>query len=176
MATKPRIKSDAIRTPNDQAEAEEFIAKIGELQRDVSRINDDMNDQLSVIKQSFEEQAQPLNTEIEELFSGVKAWAETNRDNLLKGKLKTVKVASGEISWRITPPRVSVRGADKVIDALKTLGLDRFLRTKQEVNKDQILAEPDAVVGVVAGIGITQKEEFIVKPFESEIEKAVTIG
>ena len=37
--------------------------------------------------------------------------------------------------------------------------------------KDLILAEPEAV-DHIKGISITQKEEFVAKPFESEIERA----
>jgi len=51
------------------------------------------------------------------------------------------------------PPSVSVRGAESVIDTLKRLGLGKFVRTKEEVNKEAILNEPDEVRGV-AGLNI----------------------
>ncbi len=175
MANKPRIKSDAVPTPGTQVEAEDMVAQIGALQRQVVSIESAMNDELSAIKRGFEEEALPLNAKIEELFLGVKAWAETNRSDLCKGTRKTVNLTSGEISWRKTPKKVSLKKIPDVIQALKSLSLDRFIRTKEEVDKEAILNDADAVQGV-RGITISQKEEFIVKPFESEIEKAATTG
>lgn len=61
-----------------------------------------------------------------------------------------------------------VRGADQVIEQLRSFGLDRFIRIKEEVNKEAVLAEPDSVI-VVKGITIAQSEDFVVEPFETAI-------
>ena len=47
--------------------------------------------------------------------------------------------------------------------------LNRLIRVKEEVNKDAILAEPETVANI-KGISITQREEFIVIPFETALE------
>ena len=53
-----------------------------------------------------------------------------------------------------------------VIETLEKLGLARFLRTKTEINKEAILADPDAVSGI-AGLSIqTGVEDFVITPFE----------
>ena len=50
------------------------------------------------------------------------------------------------------------------------MGLGRFVRVKNEPNKDAMLNEPDAVRGI-AGISIvTGVEDFIVTPFEATAE------
>lgn len=166
-----RIKAAAIAVPSSQEQAEALLADIGRLQRDVSRIEADMNDKLSKIKYKFEVDAQPLNDQVDVKFQALHAWAEANRDKLLKGRAKTVRLASGEISWRTTPPRVTVRGLDRVIETLKRIGRTDLLRTKEEINKEAILADPQSVDGIKK-IGISQREEFVAKPFESQIECA----
>lgn len=171
MARKSTIKKTAMAVPQTQAGAEALIENIGTLQRQVSRIEADMNDQMATIKASFEAKAQPLNQQIAEAFDAVHAWAEANRSTLLKGKLKSAKLATGDISWRITPPSVAIRGKDAVMDALKRL-VPEFIRTKEEIDKDAILADPDRVEGI-KGISISQREEFRIMPFESEIERTV---
>ncbi|WP_035603566.1 host-nuclease inhibitor Gam family protein, partial [Edwardsiella tarda] len=98
---------------------------------------------------------------------GVQGWCEANRDELTcNGKVKTANLVTGDIQWRIRPPSVSVRGPDSVMETLLRLGLSRFIRTKQEINKEAILNEPLAVAGV-AGITVkTGVEDFSIIPFE----------
>jgi phage host-nuclease inhibitor protein Gam len=49
------------------------------------------------------------------------------------------------------------------------LGLSRFIRSKDEINKEAILADPKAVSGIV-GITINSGlEDFAVVPFEQEV-------
>jgi phage host-nuclease inhibitor protein Gam len=168
---KSRIKTNAIEAPASQEEAEQLLSEIGKLQRRVTKVEANMNDKLAVIKDEFEKRAQPLNDEITGKFQALHAWAEANKGSLLKGKLKTVKLSSGELSWRTSPPSVRITGVATVIKNLKALGLTEFVRTKDEVNKEAILNDQERVEGV-KGISITQKEEFVAKPFESEIERA----
>ncbi|MFH2013564.1 MAG: host-nuclease inhibitor Gam family protein, partial [Patescibacteria group bacterium] len=47
--------------------------------------------------------------------------------------------------------------------ALKDLGLSKFIRTKEEVNKQAILESPEEVKDI-KGLSISQIEEFVVKP------------
>ena len=175
MKKPNRIKTDAINPPANREQADKMLADIGKLQRQVQRIDHNMNDELSKIKAQFEETAAPLNDAINAKFHALHTWAEANRNELLPGNRKTAKLPSGEISWRKTPPRVAIRGMQLVIDTLKKMGHNSFIRTKEEVNKEAILAEPEAVEGV-KGISITSKEEFAVKPFESDIERVETVN
>lgn len=61
-----------------------------------------------------------------------------------------------------------MRGADSVIEMLKRLGLTEFVRTKEEVNKEAILNQPDKVRGVAGLNVITGVEDFVITPFEQE--------
>lgn len=155
-----------------RADVEAGIRTIGRAQRRLQRIEADMNDELAKIKERFEKQATPLREDIERTQKGVQAWCETNRDQLTSGgKTKTVGFNTGEVNWRTRPPACSIRGAEAVMDALKRLGLGRFIRAKEEINKEAILNEPEAVQGV-AGISITQGEDFNIEPFGDELEAA----
>jgi phage host-nuclease inhibitor protein Gam len=67
------------------------------------------------------------------------------------------------------PPSVSIRGQEAVIDLIKRLGLTRFIRTKEEVNKEAVLNEPDEVRGVAGLTVVTGVEDFVITPFEQEV-------
>lgn len=171
MSKAQRMSGKAFAAATNREDAERMIQLIGEKQREVVRIEAAMNDRLNPIKEQFENQAKPLNVEIEELWAGVQAWAESNKPNLLDGKAKTVKLATGDVGWRTSPPSVRLTNTKAILEGLKQMGLTQFIRATEEVNKDAILAAPDKATAV-KGIAITQAELFWIKPFASEIEKA----
>lgn len=172
-AKKKSARAPAFRAAQSREEAELLLADIGASQRELTRIRADMNEQISTIKAQFEEAAKPFKLAIDEKVDALHMWAEANRDKLLTKGSKTVELATGVIQWRMLPPSVRISGVGAVMEILKLKNLSRFLRVKEEINKDAILAEPAAVIDVT-GISIQQTEEFIAKPFEAEIEHVST--
>lgn len=173
MSKKSRVKqaSPQLTVPQSQDEAEEYIAEIGRLQRQRQRLQADMNDQIAEIKQQFEEEGQPLGKDISQLSQGLQVWADANRQRLTNsGKVKFANLASGKINWRMRPPKVSLRGKDAIIEACKKLKLTGFLRVAEDINKEAMLADPD-VAATIQGVTITQGEDFVVTPFETELEE-----
>ncbi|WP_281983140.1 host-nuclease inhibitor Gam family protein [Azonexus hydrophilus] len=171
MAKKSRLKTPAVTVavPQTREKAAEAIAEIGRANRELARLEADMNDELAQVKERHETAAEPLRQKLQALTQGVQTWAEANRDTLTQNnKVKTASLTTGEIVWRLRPPSVRITGADAVLDALRRLGLKRFIRTKEEVNKDAILNEQEAVAHV-PGISISQGEDFVVVPFEAEL-------
>ena len=172
MATKAtRLKqaAAAVFIPQTRDQVAAAIAEIGTLNRDLSRTQADMNDTLAKVKEDFETIAEPRRKRISELTQGVQVWCEANRDALTNGnKVKSAQLTTGEIGWRTRPPSVRVTGAEAVLDLLRRLGLKRFIRQKEEVNKEAILNEPEAVAHV-PGITISQGEDFFITPFEAEL-------
>jgi len=174
MNRKPntRIKAAALDfVPQTMTELNDAVAGIGAAQRERDRIQAEMNDNLAAVRAEYEAMARPHADHIAELTQGVKVYCEAHRDELTKGgKVKTARLATGEVSWRTRPPSVVVRGMEAVIDALRRLKLDRFLRVKTELDKDAILAEPEAVTAI-KGLSISQKEDFVIKPDLTELEE-----
>lgn len=172
--TKTRIKTPAVAVavPQNREQAALAIALIGTLNRELARCTADMNDELALVKERYEQTAEPKRLRIEALTEGIKTWAEANRDSLTQGgKTKTAALTTGEVLWRLRPASVRVTGAEAVLDLLRRMGLSRFVRTKEEVNKEAILNEP-AAVAAVPGISIQQGEDFVVVPFETGLAES----
>lgn len=152
-------------------DAAELIKTLGEKRREIVRIETEMNDEIANIKQRYEDQAMPQKGQVAEIIAAVQAWAETHRAELTHdGKIKTVKLATGEFNWRVRPPRVSLRGKGKIITALKGLGLTRFIRVSEDIDKEAILKEK-AVASQIQGVTISSAgEDFAISPYELEIE------
>ncbi|AIZ78783.1 host-nuclease inhibitor Gam family protein [Actinobacillus equuli] len=151
-------------------EVEVAIKEIGDLQRQLEAKAIEQNNRLAEITEEYAPQMNEIKAELEPMQAAVQAWCESHRDELTNnGKTKTGNFNTGDVQWRQRPPSVSVRGADSVIENLHTLGLTRFIRTKEEVNKEAMLNEPE-LASTVAGVTIkTGVEDFVITPFEQEV-------
>jgi phage host-nuclease inhibitor protein Gam len=150
-------------------ETMEAIRILGDVQRHLTRIETEMNDAIAEITSARKTEIESLKTRCETLVNGIQTWCEANRGELCKNGSKTANLITGEVSWRFRPASVGIRAADKVIETLRNLGLSRFIRSKDEINKEAILADPKAVSGIV-GITINSGlEDFAVTPFEQEV-------
>ncbi|RAS18905.1 phage host-nuclease inhibitor protein Gam [Microvirgula sp. AG722] len=154
-------------------QAMDSIRALGDAQRELTRIETEINDLIAEATASRKEQINALKVQVETLTAGIHTWCEAHRAELCADGRKTANLITGEVSWRQRPPSVSIRAVDKVMDTLRALGLDRFIRSKDEPNKEAMLSDPTAVSGI-AGISIvTGVEDFIVQPFEVEVVTGV---
>ena len=170
---KAATKSPAatVRVPQTREQTTEAIAAIGRHQRERARIEAAMNDAIAAIKQQHEEAARPHAEAIRALSEGVQTWCEAHRDELTDNRrTKTANLASGEVKWRLSPPKVVLKGIEKVLETLRARRLTDMIRVKEEVNKEAILADPAAVSGI-KGIRIEQDELFVIEPFETKLEE-----
>ena len=163
-----KLKAVAEAAPQTREEVSRDIRTLGDIQREALRLETAMNDEVAEITARYTPQIENLKKQIKVLFKGIQDWCKTNRDELTNGgKTKTANLTTGTVSWRLGTPSCSVsRDVEGVIDTLRRMGLERFIRTKEEVNKEAVLAEPDAVKGI-AGIKVnTAAESLYVAPIE----------
>lgn len=173
MGRKVKTAAVNVVVPQDDAQARTMIRELGDKGREALRLEAEMNDKLAKIKDEYGAKVEPIDDQIAAMKEGLKIYCEANRDRLTKGgKVKHHRFSTGEISWRVRPAKVTLRGVDAVIEAIKSKGLSKkFLRVKTEVNKDAML-EKDARAKAAAIPGVTigsDGEDFIVEPFETEL-------
>jgi phage host-nuclease inhibitor protein Gam len=167
---KQRIKHPVVPVPATLEEAAEFVSRIGKEQREIIRVQTELNEKVEKLKAGAMAKSKIHETNTSQLVEGLFAYAEAHRDELTDGgKRKTVEVPTGLFGWRLTPPAVSLRNVEKVLELLKSLSLFRFIRKKEEIDKEAMLKDPD-IAKAVKGVTISQREEFIVKPAELEVE------
>ena len=169
------LKKIVVAVPKNLDEAAKFLARIGKEQRTNDIIQSDLNAEVDRLKTKAMADAKLHQDKISQLVEGLFVYAEVHRDELTDGgKRKTIEVPTGIFGWRMTPPAVSFRDVKSILKNLKSLGLERFIRTKEEIDKEAILREPN-VATTVKGVSISQHEEFIAKPAELEVEIATRI-
>lgn len=170
MAKTTKIKAAAtLPACQSKTQVQDFIRTIGDKTRELARLETTMNDEIAEITNDYAEKINPLKLEIEQLTGAVQIWCEANRIKLLEKGLKTANLITGEVSWRIRPPSVNIRGKEAVIEKLKSLGLTQFIRTKEEPNKEAILEDATAVKDVKGITIVSGVEDFIINPFEVDV-------
>lgn len=165
---KNRLKLKAeIYVPQTRDEAAADIHKIGDLQRQFICAQAAMNDEVALVTGRCQPALDELKTKLTTLSEAVQGYCEANRAELTNGgKVKTANLVTGDVQWRQRPPSVRLSKSEVVLETLARLGLSRFIRTKEEVNKDAILDEPDAIKGVAGITVVTGVEDFVITPFE----------
>jgi phage host-nuclease inhibitor protein Gam len=168
MAKRTKVAAPQLPVPQSDVEAAAAIARIGELMREVERIKAEGDDKLAVIAAEVNARATPVRAVLKAEIEGLKTYCEANRSRLTDGfKRKTATFETGTAAWRARPASVSLRDkVDEIIARVKTLGLARFLRTKEEIDKEAMLKEPEiarSIVGVTIG---SAGEDFVVEPLQ----------
>lgn len=171
MATKKtKLPAVAVAVPQSKTDCAADIKALGDVQREFERRRAEMNDEIAAIAKRYQPELELLDMRSTALATGIQTWCEANRATLCEGGGKTANLVTGEVSWRQRPPKVRITGEEAVLETLKRMGLERFVRSKDEPNKEAMLNEPDAVRGI-AGISIvTGVEDFAIAPFAVAVE------
>lgn len=163
-----RAKAKALsRVPQNRDDAVVAVGRIGTLRREIAARKAAADEQVRIVGEKVEEALAPLSAELAEQEAGLQAWCEVNRATLTAdGKVKFHDFGTGRISWRLRPPKVTLRNVEAIIEGCRKLGLKRFLRTRTEINKDAMLADAKTA-RQIAGVSISSEgEDFIVEPAE----------
>ncbi len=170
---KASSKKTSSRKPPEFVNTDEVTAalgRVGEISREIQTVNNAINEQVKTI-------TEPAITRVAELKEtlllqclGIFNFAEANRKELTNdNKRKTIPLPTGEFGWRMNPPSLKVSNLKKIIAALKAAELQRFVRTKETLDKQALIQEPDVVSGI-RGMKIVQEEDFFVKASEIMLE------
>lgn len=166
--SKKRVKSTLLACQS-KAEVMDNITEIGNKQREIARLEAEMNDKIAEITNSYKGNINALQLDVERLTHQAQIWCEANRNSLLDKGLKTANLIVGEVSWRYRPAKVMLKKEDFIIEQLEQQGLTQFIRVKKNVNKDAVLADRQAVQDI-DGINIIDGvEDFVITPFEIEV-------
>lgn len=174
--SKTKIKAAAAPIPQSEAEVSAAIFSIGDYDRQIALLDVGFKEAQAQVKKVYEEQSQPLAKLRDLLISGVVTYCEAHRTVLTDGdKTKTINFTSGKVSWRHRPPSCALpKDQSFLLELLKLKKLTRFIREKEEVSKELLLAEQD-VAKTIAGVKIgSAGEDIIVEPFSPQSLEAAS--
>lgn len=169
-----------IPVPAGKAEAEKLLGEIGNLLREAHGFQDELNAEIAAAERRYGALAAARIEKARARFTALKKWAEKFRGEnaYFKKVLKSIQFATGELSWRVTPPRVTVHDEAAAIAAIGKLGKgELFIRTvtTTSLNKEALGDKGHREIALqIAGITITQQEEFTARPTDVPADRALT--
>ena len=128
-----------------------------------------MNKTIDAVKKRFDKQTRDLREEIKSAEEDIEAFCLKNKGDFEKARSKDFP--HGIIGFRNNPPKVEVVNRKytlkTAIELIKRVYEQKYLRVKEELNKDEILADyankkidDSALAGV--GLRVNQDESFYI--------------
>ncbi|MEI9885940.1 MAG: host-nuclease inhibitor Gam family protein [Rhizomicrobium sp.] len=154
-------------------EADDMLGAYGAALTAIMRIRAQAKDDAAALKKKFEDGLAPFIASAKAAEEQLEIWATAHRKRLTDdGATKTVKLPAGEMKWRDMPAAVKLRRGvkeDEIVALAIKERLGRFTRVKYELNREAMLAEPEAAK-LLDGVSIKSAgEEFYLRPAGVEL-------
>jgi phage host-nuclease inhibitor protein Gam len=151
----------------DLDDANLALKEMGILERELEGIDAEAQKQCGAIKEKAAKEGEPIRDRILELSTALGAFTEYNKADIFPKDRKTIELTFGVIGFRQT---TSIHVKKSTLELLQKLNLQRFIRVKEEPDKeamreltDEALAQVDAVRKV--------KDDFFAEPNREEVNK-----
>lgn len=168
----PRIKKAVVPTPRKEA-LPTLAKEIAFSQSALKKIEAEIEQRTQKLREGYAETIRQHQETIAECTSLLESYALEHRDQF--DTKRSQDITHGVMGFRVSNPAVTIaRGLSKKITGiLEESGLTQFLRTKQELDKEKIIAsrQDEDIMARLENIGITvsQKETFYFEPKEEEL-------
>lgn len=171
-----KLQRSAVPVPINRAEAEMLAGAICALKIEERQMRTDMDAQVKAIREKYEGIFAHVAQAVAPRMEALMQWAEAHPDEF-QGR-RSVDLLHGVAGWRMTPPAVKpMRGFTwaGVLDRLKELGRLEFIRTKEEVNKESILAARETEDLRELRVQVVQEDEFYLDAKLSQMSERETV-
>lgn len=155
-----RRKPGKIYPVHSLADANQALAEIGELKRRITIIETEMNAAIDQAKAEADSKAGQLQAKIAEIEAGLAAYAEFNKRVLFKER-RSQELDHGTIGFRKSSqikPKAKFTWA-MVLGLLKDMKFPAAIRTKEDVNKEELQSWPAERLELV-GARRVDKDQF----------------
>jgi phage host-nuclease inhibitor protein Gam len=142
------------------------LKEIGLLERELETIDGDAHRQIAEIKTAAVKTGEPVRKRIADLSALLGAYAEYNRAELFKDK-KTVQLSFGIFGYRKS---TSISVKKTTLELLRKLGMDKYIRVKEEADKEALASLDDESLRQVDAVRKV-KDDFFCEADKEDINK-----
>jgi len=137
MRTKRRRSSAPAPHLHTWDDVNQRLSLLGEIDRQLRVLRDEFEQKVAVLKQQWLESSRPVEKERDRVQSQIEQFYWTHCDELRAQGRKSVELAFGRLGARLSRS-VVVEDAALAQQWLEAHGLERFLRTRTEVDREAI--------------------------------------
>jgi phage host-nuclease inhibitor protein Gam len=156
---------------------ESLIGEIAALKNQQRLLTAAMDGQIQEIRGQYEAQLTVQNEALDEKVERARAWSEANPREF--GAARSIETMHGVLGWRTGQPALKTLPGwtfDRVLQTLKSLGAPGYIRVKEEVHKQNLLSDREAIGAEKLreiGLRVVQEETFFVEPKLTEAPELV---
>lgn len=151
-------------------ECDGAILKMADCTQEITKAEAEMNEKIQIVRDEYDRKTNVTRTMLEGLRGEIERFSIANKDQFEKTRSKDM--IHGTVGFRSTPPKTALLNRkykwETVLELLQKFPwASNFIRTKEEVDKDQILASYSAKEIndenlAAVGLKIDQDEKFYV--------------
>lgn len=141
-------------------EIDSSLKKLGELQIQKTNLDNELTEKVNELKLKYTSQSSLIQTEIKQIEKEISRFCEQNKDTFLNKRNK--KLNFGLISYRLSE-KVVCSSIVAAIKALKQLNYDWCIRTKEELDKDEV-KKLDSNILTRIGVQIVKEDKLTIEP------------
>ena len=156
---------------------ESLIGEIAALKNQQRLLTAAMDEQIQAVREQYEAQLAAQNADLDQKMTLARFWSEANPQEF--GAARSIETVHGVVGWRTGQPALKTLPGwtfDRVLQTLKTMGALGYIRVKEEVHKQNLLADREAL-GLEKlkdlGLRVVQEETFFVEPKLTEVPELV---
>jgi len=178
MNNRIKLKSPAVKT---RVEMETLVRDITGLKLNEKLLIAGMDAEIKAVRDSYESRLTTITQVLGEKTAAAQAWADANPDEF--GRKKSIEFTHGTVGFRTGTPKLKTLAKIKWDAVLQSLRSCRwgaaYLRVKEEINKEQIIADVGARILSEAdlrkaGAQVVREESFYVEPKLTRVEARET--
>lgn len=151
-------------------EIDQQMRKIGELEIKKSKLEGEMNIKVNEIKNQYDTQSKQISEEIKTIKNEITRYCEQKKDEFLDKRSK--KLTFGTVAYRISESVNFLNEESSIIKSLMSLNYDFCLRTKTEIDKEQVKTLDNNILAKI-GVAIVKKDKLTIEPDNVKIAASI---
>jgi phage host-nuclease inhibitor protein Gam len=156
---------------------ESLIGEIAALKNQQRLLTAAMDEQIQAVRGQYEAQLAAQNEALDQKMTLARLWSEANPQEF--GTARSIETVHGVVGWRTGQPALKTLPGwtfDRVLQTLKAVCAAGYIRVKEEVHKQNLLADREALGPEKLrelGLRVVQEETFFVEPKLTEVPELV---
>lgn len=159
-------------------DADNVLAELGALQAYVAGQEAELNQKEQQLREHYQRATAEARQKIEELTACLERWCIQNKHEFERTRMRDL--VHGVIGFRTNPPKVSLLNRkytmNTVLELLKKLRMTKYIRVKEELDKETILSDylaQDITDTKLASVGlkVDQTEQFVCEPKWEQLQQ-----